>query len=361
MSNMFIHYGNHAQQAAHAVLTPLLARMSVPRHVVLKPNLVVAKPAHTGATTHAEVAEGVILALQEWGVSHISIMEGAWVGDSTRKAFQAGGWDKLAQRYNCELLDTKADDTLKIDVPQGDLTLQVCRSVWQADMLINLPVLKGHCQTNMTCALKNLKGCIPDSEKRRFHTLGLHRPIAALAAAFARHMPVLTVVDALCGDLSFEEGGHPVVMDRIYAGADMVQLDAYGAQLMGLPLSDVRYIQLAQEYGAGSTTLEADDIQVIGGAPDQQEFTTPPDLRVFRNQNIHAKDACSACQGALVHALYRLSQEGWRPVEPIAVGQGWQGQQQPGMGVGKCCAGFARHVPGCPPTAQAIMRLLDEQ
>ena len=34
----------------------------------------------------------------------------------------------------------------------------------------------------MTCALKNLKGCLPDREKRRFHALGLTKPIAALGA-----------------------------------------------------------------------------------------------------------------------------------------------------------------------------------
>ena len=59
-------------------------------------------------------------------------------------------------------------------------TLQICSCVRDWDYLINVPVLKGHCQTNITCALKNLKGLIPNSEKRRFHTMGLHRPISLL-------------------------------------------------------------------------------------------------------------------------------------------------------------------------------------
>ena len=52
----------------------------------------------------------------------------------------------------------------------------------------------------MTCALKNLKGCLPDREKRRFHALGLQKPIAALGAALK---PRLIVVDSICGDLDF--------------------------------------------------------------------------------------------------------------------------------------------------------------
>lgn len=41
-------------------------------------------------------------------------------------------------------------------------------------------ILKDHCQAAVTCALKNYKGVIPNSEKRRFYTLDLHKPTAHL-------------------------------------------------------------------------------------------------------------------------------------------------------------------------------------
>lgn len=81
--------------------------------------------------------------------------------------------------------------------------MDICCRALDAGYLINLPVLKGHCQARMTCALKNCKGCLPDREKRRFHAEGLMEPIAALAAALR---PALTIVDSICGDLDFEEG-----------------------------------------------------------------------------------------------------------------------------------------------------------
>ena len=37
----------------------------------------------------------------------------------------------------------------------------ICDSALALDFLINDPVLKGHCQTKITCALKNMKGLIP--------------------------------------------------------------------------------------------------------------------------------------------------------------------------------------------------------
>ncbi|HPK72359.1 MAG TPA: DUF362 domain-containing protein, partial [Vicinamibacterales bacterium] len=78
-------------------------------------------------------------------------------------------------------LDDQRDAARPVDTPAGPV--KICNRALDAGFLINMPVLKGHCQTRLTCALKNLKGCIPDTEKRRFHALGLHKPIAALAAA----------------------------------------------------------------------------------------------------------------------------------------------------------------------------------
>ena len=52
-------------------------------------------------------------------------------------------------------------------VSGAGMELSVCRCVQDFDYLINVPVLKGHCQTRVTCALKNMKGLIPNKEKRR--------------------------------------------------------------------------------------------------------------------------------------------------------------------------------------------------
>jgi len=65
--------------------------------------------------------------------------------------------------------------------------------------MINISVLKGHCQTYITCALKNIKGCITDKENRKFHTMGLHTPIAYLNKVLQQD---LVIVDRFMGDIS---------------------------------------------------------------------------------------------------------------------------------------------------------------
>ena len=207
MSRIYEIFGTNAHAMTRALMESAGAACKIPSgaSVALKPNLVVAASPETGATTHAGVLSGAIEYLRDHGFRDISIIEGSWVGDDTGRAFRAAGYEAVGKKYGVPLFDLKRDKTRRVDTPLRPM--DICCRALDADYLINLPVLKGHCQTAMTCALKNCKGCLPDREKRRFHAEGLMRPIAALAAALR---PELTIVDSLCGDLDFEEGGNPV-------------------------------------------------------------------------------------------------------------------------------------------------------
>ena len=60
MDNITIIYGTNVAEMTYALLRETVAgkRLKVGMNVVIKPNLVVAKPASEGATTHPEVVEG---------------------------------------------------------------------------------------------------------------------------------------------------------------------------------------------------------------------------------------------------------------------------------------------------------------
>ena len=88
-------------------------------------------------------------------------------------------------------------------------------------LLINVPIMKAHNQTLVTCSLKNLKGTMPRSMKSAFHGVNLHRAIAQLDSVLVPH---LIIVDGLQGDLHSESGHDPVVMDRIILGTNPVEV-----------------------------------------------------------------------------------------------------------------------------------------
>lgn len=304
-----------------------------------------------GATTHAGVLSGCIEYFLDNGVRDISIIEGSWVGAETISAMKCAEYDEVCRRYNVPFTDLKHANTRKIDSQIGPI--EICSPALDAGFLVNLPVLKGHCQTKMTCALKNLKGCLPDREKSRFHAIGLTRPIAALGAVLK---PGLVIVDSICGDLNFEEGGEPIHTNRMFCGTDPVMIDAYGAGLMGLDLFSVPYIQIAEMWGAGSTKFSPDDIITLN-EPENAGNYLKPSLEVkYLTRNVHENSACSSCYAALVRALY--TDKRGRGQE-IYIGQGWRGKKIPdgALGIGRCCSGAGKNVKGCPPDARSIAEM----
>ncbi|MBQ9564995.1 MAG: DUF362 domain-containing protein [Synergistaceae bacterium] len=348
MKKIYQIYGQDAHVMTKALLEASKAIQQVPPggSVALKPNLVVAGTPENGATTHAGVLSGAIEYFRENGVANISVIEGSWVGDETMRAMRKAGYDAVCAKYDVPFFDLKRDQTRNIETAIGPIS--VCRRALEAGLLVNLPVLKGHCQTVMTCALKNLKGCLPDREKRRFHSLGLTQPIAALGAVLK---PGLTIVDSLCGDLDFEEGGKPVQTNRMYLGTDAVQLDAYGCSLMGLSLEEVPYIGLAEQYGGGSASFAAEDIVTLNEPSDAAAYPRPSGIVAKLTERVQQDKACSACFAALVRALHT---SGLGRDRDICIGQGWRGRSFDGLGIGNCCSGARECVPGCPPLASAI-------
>ena len=321
--------------------------------IAVKPNLVTPAPAKFGGTTHPEVVAGIIEFLQERGYGNIVIAEGSWVGDKTAEAFDYCGYNSLAAEYGVELLDMQKQKGVSVDC--GGMDLEICRCVKDWDFLINVPVLKGHCQTHITCALKNMKGLIPNTEKRRFHTMGLHKPIAHLNAGI--HQDFI-VIDHICGDLDFEEGGSPVVRNCVMTACDPVLVDAYVCSLLGYETGDVEYVGLADRLGIGSSDLS--DLRLI--TCEGEPFEDLPEHRHLDvSYAVDEVDSCSACYGVLIPALDRLREEGLLDRLPaqISIGQGHRGKTGK-IGVGNCTAKFDFCIKGCPPKEEDIYQQLRE-
>ncbi len=356
-NKLFISYGHSPEEMVGELLEKMQLAKMIPRgaRIGLKPNLVLAKPASSGATTSPELVGGLLEYLQAKGFTDLVIAEGSWIGDTTERAFQACGYRELAEKYAVPLVDLQKDSWHEREV--HGLKLKICDEMNKIDFLINLPVLKGHCQTKITCALKNLKGCIPNQEKRRFHALGLHKPIAYLNKALTSQ---LIIVDGLVGDLNFEEGGNPVRMDRLIAGFDPVLVDSYVAGLLGYLPADIPYITMAAEIGVGRVFSENEQLEVVR---ESHTFKKIPASRAIAGlaQHVIEKKACSACYGSLLHALDRLKERGLLAGLPkVSIGQGFKNVKSEGIGVGSCTAGFSSFVGGCPPPARAILDLLEQ-
>jgi len=350
MTNIWVNYSRDIFQGTLEVLAASnLKELVEPQmKVSIKPNLVLAKAASSGATTHPEIVEGIICYLKELGIQDIEIIESSWIGDDTKRAYRVCGYEDLRNKYGVPLFDLKEDELVVIG------GMEICRKAIETDFLINVPVLKAHCQTSLTCCMKNLKGCISDREKRRFHSQGLHRPIATLNKAIRTHF---SVIDGICGDLNFEEGGTPVERNMILAGSDSLFLDSYCAQLIGYQNDEIDYLTYGDQLGIGQLFGSGrDDSRIIELNVDKKPQLTRADRSTVRHiaKYIEEDQACSACYSALVYALYNSRH---KPDAIISVGQGFIGKRGE-LGCGNCTSKFKKFIPGCPPKAVDIVEFL---
>jgi len=345
--------------------------------ILLKPNLVVAKPNSSGATTNPLILDALIEHLMRTSPREIIIGESSEIGDDTMEAYKVTGIQDVAQKWKATILDFKKDKQISIDVPYGKALkrVQVAETVKKVDYLINLPILKVHCQTKVTIGMKNLKGCIPDQEKSRFHRLNLHQCIVDLNTVL---IPDLTIVDATLCSLNWELGGMPVHLNTVLASKNTLAVDIIAASMLGYGVDEITHLRLAAQARLGPTNKE--EIHII--SPEKLKEIQPlkkadiikepyyqlPELEVIE------KGACSSCKGALVAAMRRLDKERQSPSCTILMGQrlrdrecefapnskyGTVNLKKPLVSIGQCCHWVAEHYPiehikGCPVKAEEI-------
>ena len=184
--------------------------------------------------------------------------------------------------------------------------------------------------------------------------MGIHKPVVALNALLK---PGYCVVDGVCGDLSFEEGGNPVTANRIIAGRNPLLVDSYCAELIGYKFDEIEYLTYGERIGIGERYTQDTKIVELN-SQDKPVFEPKSNRTADRYRDlIEEKSACSVCYSALIYALHRLGGKTCAEGK-IHIGQGFQGESGSGIGIGACTKGFECHVPGCPPKATDIISAL---
>lgn len=185
--------------------------------------------------------------------------------------------------------------------------------------------------------------------------MGLHKPIGHLSMGIRQDF---ILVDSICGDLSFEDGGNPTQMNRLFAAADPVLCDAYVCRLLQYQTEEVPYIELAEKLGAGSSDMDKALVRELN-MPEHM-IKLPDKERVMKLREMTEDvDSCSACYGYLLPALDMLEKEGLLKdfPEKICIGQGFRGKSGK-LGIGNCTKDFQYTLKGCPPTEQEMYEFL---
>ncbi len=223
--------------------------------VVIKPNLCYYWDASTGETTDKRVVSAIIDYVREFCNPdvNIRIAEADATAMKTRHVFKMLGYTDLAVEKNVELFNLCDDDfkEISIETKKGTLKIPLPKSMLDSDLIINVPKLKVPRRIPLTCAMKNLFGCIHNPIKARYHPY-LHEVIVGINSAIR---PDLTVVDGIIA-----LGRYPIKLGTIMAGTDSLAVDFTAAKIIGYnnPYK-IKFIGLAKKTGVGNS-----DVNIVG-------------------------------------------------------------------------------------------------
>ena len=215
--------------------------------VLIKPNLVLGANQKNfppfGIVTTASIIDELVQVVLEKGCRDVTVGEGSIIleemGSNTTKGFKFSGINRVGKDYNLKLVDFEAEEYEKVKLDGH--TFRIAKRALEADFLINVPVLKTHGQAIVSLGMKNLKGCLKYSSKKRFHMRGnLEKLIALLNVHLNSH---LTIIDGTYALENGPIGGPAHRKDLIIASNDILAADMVGARVLGKNPSNIPHLK----------------------------------------------------------------------------------------------------------------------
>lgn len=287
-----------------------------PEAVYIKVNGIDFKPY---TYTSIEVTGAVIDYCREAGAREVYVMENSTQSNFTRLVLHVAGFEGMTDRHPAELLYLDEGRQARIGLPRMGYDVRVSKHVKRiiddrdSVCYFNLPRLKTHSMTVLTCGIKNQYGLIAQEDRSPDHNWRLHRKIADIYSVI---QPDFTVVD---GTVATAYGHYPpralhkkalVPFNILVGGPDTLAVDTVCARILGYDVDEVGHLREARDMGLGCADL--DRIEVAGETLDR--FTErypyelydafPPDVEVIKGRERNCLEGCRANTLALLQVLY---------------------------------------------------------
>ena len=255
--------------ADHFVKLDIMPGFFEGKKVLIKPNLLARRAPEKAVTTHPAVVTAVIELLVQYG-ANVTIAEspaGVYTVGSLKEDYKASGFMEAAEK--CGAVFNYDTSTAVIHNEKGAAckSFTVIKPICDADIIIDLCKLKTHSLTKMTCAVKNLFGVIPGTDKIEMHarfsqsTNFLHMLID-LCEAIMQDKPVISICDAILAMEGEGPGtGDPRKLNAVLTSRNPYALDLACCELIGFG-NTVEMIELEKKRGLCPSSVKG--LEIIG-------------------------------------------------------------------------------------------------
>lgn len=242
------------------------------KRVLIKPNVVNGRP--PPSTTSLQVIAATTQVIREAGAIEITVADSSGViRFPTSENLVKTGIRKVAENAGAKVLALEDEPWLRVEPKQAKFLSRyfVSKPVYEADVVINLPVVKTHRFANYSCSLKNAVGIVHPRNRPSVTFLAgnWHERIAELNLAVH---PLLTIADGTTMMIAGgPTSGTPAQANVVILSGDRVALDVVAvaiirsykswSKVMDRGIWEQRQIKRAAELGLGINS--SDQIELV--------------------------------------------------------------------------------------------------
>jgi uncharacterized protein (DUF362 family) len=228
--------------------------------VLVKPNIGWDAPPERAANTNPVLIGRIVKSCLDAGASEVMVFDHTC--DQWDRCYRNSEIEKYARDAGAKVSPGNNESFYQqVSVPRGKSlkTTKVHRDLQEADVFINVPVLKHHSSTTVSLAMKNLMGVVWD--RGFYHGNDLSQCIADF---LTYRKPDLNIIDAY--RMMTRNGPRGVSVSDVadlralIAGKDIVAVDSAATLMFGSKPRDINHIRIAHEMGLG--TMELDKLAI---------------------------------------------------------------------------------------------------
>jgi uncharacterized protein (DUF362 family)/NAD-dependent dihydropyrimidine dehydrogenase PreA subunit len=247
--------------------------MSAGSSVLLKVNMLAAKPPRKAITTHPELVAAMAGLLQDRGCR---VAVGDSPGGAVRgveRYWRKCGFLDVAEELDLELVnfERSGSEERKVD----GFTYHIARPMYGFDAVVNMCKLKTHTLCRLTCAVKNVFGVVPGLGKAMLHSHSVRpRDLARRIVEIYRQVRFdLVVMDAVLAmdGKGPSTDGDPRSDGVLALATDSVAMDMVASEMVGLEADELGTTQAALEAGIAPAREEIE----VDGWHDFEDFRVP--------------------------------------------------------------------------------------
>ena len=229
--------------------------------IVIKPNIGWDRTPELAGNTNPQLIGALVKKCLEAGASKVTVFDHTC--DDWKKCYASSGIEDAVKAAGGVMAPANDESyySKSFSLPKGKTlkSVKIHDALVEADAWINVPILKNHGGSKLSCAMKNLMGIVWD--RRFFHSNDLHQCIADLCTFEKK--PVLHIVDSY--RILFKNGpqgrseSDVATVKALIAATDIIATDTAALQLFNqvekLELEAVQHIGMGQDHQLGSTDL----------------------------------------------------------------------------------------------------------